>query len=79
MVDTRGVDRREHGNGSKNADGGARDVRWRHAHEVQGLLDTLAIYRRYAVDLAAENTMLREQVAVLRAIATASLHAKRSS
>ena len=74
MVDTRGLDRREHGEG-----GGARDARWRHAHEVQGLLDTLSIYRRYAVDLAAENTMLREQVAVLRAIATASLHAKRLS
>ena len=59
MVDTRGLDRREHGEGSRMRDGGARDARWRHAHEVQGLLDTLAIYRRYAVDLAAENTMLR--------------------
>jgi hypothetical protein len=60
MIDTRGVDGRE----------------WRHAHEIQGLLDTLSIYRRYAVDLAAENTMLREQVAVLKAIASASLHAR---
>ncbi len=50
--------------------------RWRHAHEIQALLDTLAIYRRYAVDLAAENTMLREQVAVLKAIASASLHVR---
>ena len=54
----------------------ARDARWRHTHEVQALLDTLAIYRRHAVDLTAENTMLREQVAVLTAIATASLQVK---
>ena len=48
-------------------------------HEVQGLLDTLAIYRRYAVDLTVENTMLREQNAVLKAITSASLHATPSS
>ena len=66
MVDTHSVR-------TERADAGARDARWRHAHEVQGLLDTLSIYRRYAVDLAAENTMLREQVAVLTAIVTASL------
>jgi hypothetical protein len=74
MFDTRGVDRREHGERIKDAEGG-----WRHAHEVQGLLDTLSIYRRYAVDLTAENTMLREQVSVLTAIATASLNAERRS
>lgn len=54
----------------------APDARWRHTHEVQALRDTLAIYRRHAVDLTAENTMLREQVAVLKAIATASLQVK---
>ena len=69
MVDTHSVR-------TERADAGARDARWRHAHEVQGLLDTLSIYRRYAVDLAAENTMLREQVAVLKAIASASVHAR---
>ena len=79
MIDTRGVDRREHGEGSKNADAGPGTSDGGTPTKIQGLLDTLSIYRRYAVDLAAENTMLREQVAVLRAIATASLHAKRSS
>ena len=43
-------------------------ARWRQEHEVRALLDTLSIYRRCVVDLAAENMTLRDEVAVLRAI-----------
>jgi len=38
---------------------------WRHAHEVRALHDTLAIYRRCAAALAAENARLHEQLADL--------------
>jgi len=47
-------------------------ARWQTAHEIQSLLDTLAVYRRYAIDLAAENTLLREEVTVLRALAASA-------
>jgi len=52
-----------------SAEDAAAEARWRAAHEVRSLLDTLSIYRRCVVDLAAENTRLRKEVAVLRVIA----------
>jgi len=36
---------------------------WCQAHEVHALRDTLAVYRRYVVDLAAENERLHAQLA----------------
>ena len=51
------------------------DARWRQEHEVRALLDTLSIYRRCVVDLASENTRLRDEVAVLRAIRANNGHA----
>ena len=40
-------------------------ARWRQVHEVRALRDTLAIYRRCAAALAAENAMLHEQLSNL--------------
>jgi hypothetical protein len=51
---------------------GVGSAQWRDAVEVQALRDLLAVYRRSMVELATENTMLHEQVALLRLVAGAS-------
>ena len=38
-------------------------ARWRQAHEVHALRDTLALYRQSLAALAAENARLHEQLA----------------
>jgi hypothetical protein len=56
---------------SPSADGysEAERVRWRQAHEVHSLRDMLAVYRQWAMAIAAENTRLHEEVASLRTAA----------
>lgn len=45
-------------------------AQWREAQTVYAMRELLAVYRRSMVELATENTMLREQIAVLRLLAT---------
>jgi hypothetical protein len=56
---------------SPSADGysEAERVRWRQAHEVHSLRDMLAVYRQWAMAIAAENTRLHEEIAILRTAA----------
>ena len=65
MFDGRGISTDLAGGADEHPREVPADAQWRDTHEVRSLLDMLSIYRRCAADLAAENLMLREEVAML--------------